>query len=138
MPALHGIDVSHHNLLNQGPIDWNAVATTSPSLEFVIARMSHGGHSHDDRCASTVRRRTTATGCVPPSPTRRSASTTSSACRRRPPRRSCFRSLVGDLQPDEFVMLDVEPDDAAGVSALPIEHIVATLEAIERRSAGRR
>ncbi len=30
MPDLHGIDVSHNNLLNGGPIDWNAVATTAP------------------------------------------------------------------------------------------------------------
>ena len=48
MPDLHGIDVSHNNLLNQGPIDWNAVATTAPALQFVMARMTHGGHGDDD------------------------------------------------------------------------------------------
>ncbi|MFT3852999.1 MAG: peptidoglycan-binding protein [Ilumatobacteraceae bacterium] len=48
MPALHGIDVSHNNLFNGGPIDWNAVATTSPALTFVMARMSHGGRGDDN------------------------------------------------------------------------------------------
>jgi hypothetical protein len=40
---------------------------------------------------------------------------------------------VGDLLPGEFLMLDVEEDQAARVPGnLPVEHIVATLEAIEQ------
>lgn len=131
MPALHGIDVSHHNLLNQGPIDWSAVATTQPALEFVIARMSHGNKSDDsmrtDRQAANNRDGMRAHFADKAIGFYHFLGMSTPAAQAQ-----LFRSLVGELQPNEFVMLDVEPDDAAGVPALPIEHVVATLEAIEQ------
>src|SRR5262245_4828969 len=43
-----------------------------------------------------------------------------------------FHTVVGDLQPGEFLMLDVEPDALAQVPGnLPVSDIKATLEAIE-------
>ena len=37
MPELHGIDVSHNNLLNQGKIDWHAVATLAAYALLLMA-----------------------------------------------------------------------------------------------------
>lgn len=130
MPALHGIDVSHNNLFNGGPIDWSAVATTDPALAFVMARMSHGGRGDDnlriDRQGINNRDGMRAAF---PSTARGyyhflGKSTPQVQAQH-------FRSVVGDLQPGEFVMLDVEPDEPAGVGFLPIDHVLATLEAIE-------
>jgi GH25 family lysozyme M1 (1,4-beta-N-acetylmuramidase) len=131
MPALHGIDVSHHNLFNQGPIDWSAVATTQPALEFVIARMSHGNKSDDsmrtDRQAANNRDGMRAAFADKAIGFYHFLGASTPAAQAQ-----LFRSLVGELRPNEFVMLDVEPDDAAGVPPQPIEHVVATLEAIEQ------
>jgi GH25 family lysozyme M1 (1,4-beta-N-acetylmuramidase) len=130
MPALHGIDVSHNNLFNNGPIDWNAVATTTPSLEFVIARMSHGGRNDGnlriDRQATNNRDGMRA--AFPDTARGYYHFLGNSAPSLQAQH---FRDVVGDLQPGEFIMLDVEPDEPADVGILPVEHIVATLEAIE-------
>lgn len=130
MPALHGIDVSHNNLLDNGPIDWATVATTSPALTFVMARMSHGGRNDDNLRIDRqgVANRDGMRAAFP------------NAARgyyhflgnSNPQLQAThFRTVTGDLQPGEFVMLDVEPDEPADVGFLPVEHIVATLEAIE-------
>ena len=130
MPALHGIDVSHNNLFDHGPIDWNAVTTTSPALAFVMARMSHGGHGDDDlrvdrqAIANRDGMRAAFPGTARGYYHFLGSSTPALQAQH-------FRSVVGDLQPGEFLMLDVETDAPAKVGMLPVEHIVATLDAIE-------
>ncbi len=132
MPDLHGIDVSHNNLLNQGPIDWNAVATTAPALQFVMARMTHGGHGDDDlRVDRQALNNRDGMRAAFPATARgyyHFLGTGSPEVQARH-----FRSTVGELQPGEFTMLDVEEDAPAKVPGdLPVEHIVATLEAMEQ------
>ncbi len=132
MPELHGIDVSHNNLLNQGPIDWSAVATTTPALRFVMARMTHGGHGDDDlRVDRQALNNRDGMRAAFPATARgyyHFLGTGSPEVQARH-----FRSTVGDLQPGEFIMLDVEEDAPAKVPGdLPVEHIVATLEAMEQ------
>jgi len=132
MPELHGIDVSHNNLLNQGPIDWSAVATTTPALRFVMARMTHGGHGDDDlRVDRQALNNRDGMRAAFPATARghyHFLGTGSPEVQARH-----FRSTVGDLQPGEFIILDVEEDAPAKVPGdLPVEHIVATLEAMEQ------
>ena len=130
MPALHGIDVSHNNLFNGGPIDWAAVASTTPALDFVMARMTHGGHGDDnlriDRQA--VNNRNGMRAAFPATARGYYHFLGSSTPHIQAQH---FRDVTGTLAPGEFLMLDVEPDEPAGVGFLPIDHVVATLEAIE-------
>jgi GH25 family lysozyme M1 (1,4-beta-N-acetylmuramidase) len=127
---LHGIDVSYA----QGVIDWRSVATTSPALDFVMARMTHGGHGDYDL---RVDRRAAANKAGMrqwfPGAARgyyHFLGTSTPAVQA-----AHFRSVTGDLQPGEFLVLDVEPDAPARVPVLSVTHIVATLEAIEREFA---
>jgi Glycosyl hydrolases family 25 len=126
MASLHGIDVSHH----QGSIDWSEVAAHAPELRFVISRMSHGGHGDDDlrTDSQAIRNRDGMRSAFPDTPRGfyhfLGTSNPQLQARR-------FHSIVGELRPGEFVMLDVEPDADAKVPVLPADHILATLEAIE-------
>ena len=117
MPDLHGIDVSHNNLLNQGPIDWNAVATTAPALQFVMARMTHGGHGDDDlRVDRQALNNRDGMRAAFPATARgyyHFLGTGSPEVQAQH-----FRSTVGDLQPGEFTMLDVEEDAPAKVPGI--------------------
>lgn len=125
MADLHGIDVSHA----QGAIDWPRVASNAPDLRFVAARMTHGGRGDgnlrvDRQAANNIRGMRSAFAGTPRGfyhflgmgdPMVQAQH---------------FRSVVGDLQPGEFVMLDVEPDVPARVPKLPADQVVRTLHAL--------
>jgi peptidoglycan hydrolase-like protein with peptidoglycan-binding domain len=125
MALLHGIDISQH----QGAIDWPLVAASAPDLRFVIARMSHGGRGDhnlrvDTQAANNLRGMRAAFAGTPRGFYHFLGMGDPMLQARH------FRSVVGELQPGEFVMLDVEPDDAAGVPKLPADQIVRTLDAM--------
>jgi GH25 family lysozyme M1 (1,4-beta-N-acetylmuramidase) len=128
LPDLHGIDVSEH----QRDIDWPLVASQRPALRFVISRMSHGGHGNDDlrKDPKADQNRDGMRSAFPNTPRGffHFLGSSDPVVQVRH-----FQTVVGALLPGEFVMLDVEPDDDAHVGVLPVEHIVATLEAIEER-----
>ena len=125
MAVLHGIDVSHA----QGTIDWPRVASSAPDLRFVIARMSHGGRGDsnlriDRQAASNIRGMRAAYAGTPRGFYHFLGMGDPMVQARH------FRSVVGELQQGEFVMLDVEPDEPAHVPFLPADHIVRTLHAL--------
>lgn len=128
MAVLHGIDVSHH----QGHIDWATVAARAPDLRFVMARMTHGGNGDDDLRTDkkAIHNRDGMRSAFPKTPRGFYHFLGTSNPKRQAQR---FHDVVGELQPGEFLMLDVEPDEPAHVPVLPANQILATLEAIEER-----
>lgn len=126
MPKLDGIDVSFH----QEEIDWFTVAERQSALRFVMARMSHGGHGNDN-LRKDKRSRRNRDGMRSAFPTTPRGFYHFLGSSEPVVQARHFRSVVGELLPGEFLMLDVEPDPPARVGELPVSHIVATMEAIE-------
>lgn len=126
MPNLDGIDVSHH----QAQIDWAAVAKATPNVRFVMSRVSHGGRGdHNLRTDREAERNRDGMRAAFPDTPRGYYHFLGMGTPKL--QAEYFHQQVGDLQPNEFVMLDVEEDHAAKVPVLPVDHIVDTLEEIE-------
>jgi peptidoglycan hydrolase-like protein with peptidoglycan-binding domain len=107
------------------------VASFKPALRFVMARMSHGGNADDDlRTDHKAERNRDAMRSLFPTTPRGFYHLLGLSDPQLQAQR--FQSIVGDLQPGEFVMLDVEPDPVAKVGVVAVDKILATLEAIEK------
>lgn len=143
---LDGLDVSQHNLLNGRAIDWLAVAEhmdnqgIADDQFFVAARLTHGGHGDDNLRVDTqaqynvpnMRR------AFPASPRLwyHFLGTGNPTVQVDHFARALAKfggTAVGDVPQGEGVFLDVEPDEPARVPVLPVEHILATLQAMEDR-----
>lgn len=128
MPALDGIDVSEY----QGDIDWSAAAAAAPQLKFVMSRISHGGRGdHNLRTDKRAERNRDGMRAAFPNTARGFYHFLGMGSPEVQAKH--FHGLVGDLQANEFVMLDVEEDPPARVPELPVQHIADTLEAIEEQ-----
>lgn len=125
-PRLDGIDVSRHQQL----IDWGAVAAALPDLRFVMCRMSHGGRHNgnlrvDERGERNQREMRKHYPNTPRGYYHFLGNSEPEVQARH------FQEQVGELQPGEFLMLDVEVDEPADVGHHEPPFIADALGAIE-------
>lgn len=125
-PRLDGIDVSKH----QGKIDWGQVAGAHPGLRFVACRASHGGRNNGNlRVDAQARRNQVEMRKHYPKVPRGYYHHIGNSDPDVQAKHFC--GVVGDLEPGEFVYLDVERDEPADVFNHEPVFIVEILEAIE-------
>jgi GH25 family lysozyme M1 (1,4-beta-N-acetylmuramidase) len=123
---LDGIDVSKH----QESIDWGKVSTSLPDLRFVMCRMTHGGRDNtnlrvDEQGLSNQERMRQHYAQTPRGYYHFLGNSDPGV------QAAHFRNTVGDLQPGEFLMVDVEVDPPADVGHHEPAFIADVLEAIE-------
>lgn len=125
-PRLDGIDVAVH----QDKIDWDAVATSHGDLRFVACRMSHGGRNNGNlRVDKQGKRNQTQIRSHFPTTPRGYYHHVGNSDPEVQARH--FRDTVGDVQPGEFIYLDVEVDPPADVFEHDPGFIRDILDAIE-------